>query len=60
MTYRVITEADCRSKSHQRRTWVGEANSAEDAQYAARMAHLAHIGWNAGVYIMSTEEAAAC
>jgi hypothetical protein len=57
-TYRVATEADCRSKTHQRRTWIGQANSIEDAEHEARMAHLARVGWNASIWITSTSEEA--
>lgn len=54
-TYRIVTEADTRSKSRRTRTWTIEASDIEDAWYQARMKHLEVLRWNGSIWVASSE-----
>lgn len=49
--FEIRTEASTRSKSRRTMNHVIEAETAEDAIYEARMAHIAKVGWNASVWV---------
>jgi hypothetical protein len=55
--WEIQTGANTRSKSRQTMTHTIEAETEDDAFYAARMAHVARCGWNTSIWIKSSKKA---
>lgn len=56
MTYSIHTQAATRSKSRQEMHHTITAATEEDARYEAIKAHVARVGWNASVWVVTVEE----
>jgi len=54
--YEIHTEADSRSKARRSRDWTIQAGSEDDARYEARMRHIAVVGWNSSIAVISIKE----